>query len=146
MLSELLSMQLAFLLLFVYNRGVIKQQSGDGDSGMRDHAETIHLNVNSPVPFCRLRLRERDGKEIFYLHGALPRRHTGFTVDDPEKRVAVHNAGKGAKYTKGRLPVRLVWYREWNNGHDARSCEFYLKRKTKQEKEALAASFGKDTD
>ena len=46
MLSELLSMQLAFLLLFVYNRGVIKQQSGDGDSGMRDHAETIHLNVN----------------------------------------------------------------------------------------------------
>lgn len=72
--------------------------------------------------------------------------YTGFTVDDPEKRVAVHNAGKGAKYTKGRLPVRLVWYREWNNGHDARSCEFYLKRKTKQEKEALAASCGKDTD
>ena len=31
--------------------------------------------------------------------------YTGFTVDDPEKRVAVHNAGKGAKYTKGRLPV-----------------------------------------
>lgn len=52
MLSELLSMQLAFLLLFVYNRGVIKQQSGDGDSGMRDHAETIHLNVNSSVPFA----------------------------------------------------------------------------------------------
>ena len=38
--------------------------------------------------------------------------YTGFTVDDPEKRVAVHNAGKGAKYTKGRLPVRLVWYRD----------------------------------
>lgn len=38
--------------------------------------------------------------------------YTGFTVDDPEKRVAVHNAGKGAKYTKGRLPVCLVWYRE----------------------------------
>lgn len=80
MLSELLSMQLAFLLLFVYNRGVIKQQSGDGDSGMRDHAETIHLNVNSSVPFCRLRLRERDGKEIFYLHGALPRRHTLYGI------------------------------------------------------------------
>ncbi len=36
MLSELLSMQLAFLLLFVYNRGVIKQQSGDGDGGIYD--------------------------------------------------------------------------------------------------------------
>lgn len=66
-------MQLAFLLLFVYNRGVIKQQSGDGVGGMCDYAETIHLNVNSPVPFCCLRLRERDGKEIFYLHGALRR-------------------------------------------------------------------------
>lgn len=43
-------MQLAFLLLFVYNRGVIKQQSGDGVGGMCDHAETIHLNVNSQVP------------------------------------------------------------------------------------------------
>lgn len=48
--------------------------------------------------------------------------------------MAVHNAGKGAKYTKGRLPVRLVWYREWNNGHDARSCEFYLKRKQNRRK------------
>ncbi len=73
--------------------------------------------------------------------------YTGFTVDDAaEKRVAVHNAGKRREVCKGRLPVRLVWYREWNNGHDARSCEFDLKRKTKQEKEALAASFGKDTD
>ena len=43
MLSELLSMQLAFLLLFVYNREVIKQQSGDGDSGMRDHAVNVKM-------------------------------------------------------------------------------------------------------
>lgn len=80
MLSELLSMQLAFLLLFVYNRGVIKQQSGDGGGGMRDYARTIHLSVNSSVPFCCLRLRERDGKEIFYLHGALPRRHALYRI------------------------------------------------------------------
>ena len=30
---------------------------------------------------------------------------------DPEKRVGTHNAGKGARYTRSRLPVRLV-YRE----------------------------------
>jgi len=30
--------------------------------------------------------------------------YTGYT-DDPERRLAVHNAGKGAKYTKSRLPV-----------------------------------------
>ena len=36
--------------------------------------------------------------------------YTGYT-DDPERRVKVHNAGKGAKYTRARLPVELV-YRE----------------------------------
>ena len=33
--------------------------------------------------------------------------YTGWAVD-PEKRVKVHNAGRGAKYTKMRLPVKLV--------------------------------------
>ena len=51
MLSELLSMQLAFLLLFVYNRGVIKQQSGNGDGGMGDHGVTLGLYVKSSVGF-----------------------------------------------------------------------------------------------
>ncbi len=72
--------------------------------------------------------------------------YTGFTVDDLERRIAVHNEGKGAKYTKARLPVTLAWYKEWDNEHDARSLEFHLKRKTKKEKEAMAASFGKETD
>ena len=31
--------------------------------------------------------------------------YTGFTVDDVHRRVAVHNSGKGARYTRSRLPV-----------------------------------------
>ncbi len=63
--------------------------------------------------------------------------YTGFTVGDVNRRVAVHNEGRGAKYTRSRLPVTLVWYHEWDNEHDARSMEVKLKRKTKAEKEVL---------
>ncbi|HTK04413.1 MAG TPA: GIY-YIG nuclease family protein [Candidatus Eisenbacteria bacterium] len=35
--------------------------------------------------------------------------YTGITTD-LKRRVAVHNAGKGAKYTRARLPVKLVWH------------------------------------
>ena len=72
--------------------------------------------------------------------------YTGFTKGNVEKRVDTHNAGKGAKYTKARRPVTLVWYKEWDNGHDARSMEARLKRKTKKEKEVLVTSFGKETE
>ena len=37
--------------------------------------------------------------------------YTGSTVD-VARRVAVHNSGKGAKYTRSRLPVELVWQEE----------------------------------
>ena len=71
--------------------------------------------------------------------------YCGYTTD-LEKRLATHNSGKGAKYTKARRPVILVWYKEWDNEHDARSMEARLKRKTKKEKEALVTSFGKETE
>ena len=63
--------------------------------------------------------------------------YTGFTVDDVEKRVATHNAGKGAKYTRSRLPVVLVWYHIWDTEHDARSQEYAIKHLTRKEKERL---------
>lgn len=65
--------------------------------------------------------------------------YTGFTVDDVERRVACHNAGKGARYTASRRPVTLVWSREFATEHEARSLEARVKRLTKAEKERLAA-------
>ena len=63
--------------------------------------------------------------------------YAGYTTD-LSRRAAVHNAGKGAKYTKSRLPVTLVYFEEFDNGHAARSREWHLKRLTHAEKEALA--------
>ena len=65
--------------------------------------------------------------------------YAGYTTD-LARRVSVHNAGKGAKYTKSRLPVTLVYFEEFDNGHAARSREWHLKRLTHAEKEALAGN------
>lgn len=63
--------------------------------------------------------------------------YAGYTTD-LTRRVAVHNAGKGAKYTKSRLPVTLVYFEEFDGEHAAKSREWHLKRLTHREKEALA--------
>ena len=68
----------------------------------------------------------------------------GYTVDSIEKRVETHNAGKGSRYTRSRLPVKLAGYKECETEHEARSLEWHIKHQSKQKKEALAASFGKE--
>ena len=62
--------------------------------------------------------------------------YTGFTVD-LESRVKTHNAGKGGKYTRSRLPVRLVYFEEYETEHEARSREWHIKQMTRLEKLAL---------
>jgi len=62
--------------------------------------------------------------------------YTGWAVD-PEKRVAVHNKGRGAKYTKMRLPVRLVYVEEQPDRTSAMKRERAIKRMTRSEKQKL---------
>ncbi len=62
--------------------------------------------------------------------------YTGYT-DDPHRRLAVHNAGKGAKYTRSRLPVTLVYQEECPDKSSALKREIALKRLKKAEKEAI---------
>jgi len=62
--------------------------------------------------------------------------YTGYT-DDPERRLAVHNAGKGAKYTKSRLPVQLVYREECPDKSTALKREYAIKQLSKTEKENL---------
>ena len=64
--------------------------------------------------------------------------YTGWTVD-LEMRVAAHNSGKGAKYTKSRRPVTLAYYEVFENRQDAMRREYAIKQLTKKEKEKLVA-------
>lgn len=59
--------------------------------------------------------------------------YTGYT-DDIEKRVFVHNSGKGAKYTRARLPVSLVYFEKHENKSDALKREAAIKKLTRKEK------------
>lgn len=59
--------------------------------------------------------------------------YAGFT-DDLEKRLKTHNAGKGAKYTRSRLPVALVYSEPFDTAREARSREWHMKRLSRQEK------------
>ena len=62
--------------------------------------------------------------------------YTGWAVD-PEKRVKVHNAGRGAKYTKMRLPVKLVYVEEQPDRVTAMKRERAIKKMTREGKRKL---------
>ncbi len=70
--------------------------------------------------------------------------YTGWT-NNLEKRVAAHNAKKGAKYTKSRTPVELVYYEVFSTKEEAMRREYEIKQYTRKEKEALLQTFAKDT-
>lgn len=59
--------------------------------------------------------------------------YTGIT-NDLLVRLNVHNAAKGAKYTKSRLPVELVWSEEIDSKSAALKREYELKQLTRAEK------------
>ncbi len=62
--------------------------------------------------------------------------YCGWTTD-LKHRIAAHNAGTGAKYTKSRRPVEHTYYEEYENRHDALSREWHIKRMTREEKPEL---------
>lgn len=53
--------------------------------------------------------------------------YTGYTTD-LDKRIKTHNAKKGAKYTRGRTPVVLKYYEEFNSKADATKRESQIKK------------------
>ncbi len=62
--------------------------------------------------------------------------YTGWT-NNLEKRIEQHNSGKGAKYTKGRRPVKLAYYEEFDTKEEAMRREWEIKKMTRKEKETL---------
>ncbi len=78
-------------------------------------------------------------KAIFYVYivkcsdGTL---YTGSTTNVP-RRIRTHNAGKGAKYTRSRLPVSLVYQEETESWSAALRREAAIKRLTRAQKIAL---------
>lgn len=62
--------------------------------------------------------------------------YTGITVD-VEARLEAHRCGKGAKYTRGRGPLELVYSEECGTHSDALKRELAIKQLTREEKMKL---------
>lgn len=68
--------------------------------------------------------------------------YTGIAVD-ARKRLAVHRSGRGAKYTRGRTPLELVYMEPCPDHSAALRRELEIKSLSRGEKENLIANWGK---
>ena len=68
--------------------------------------------------------------------------YCGWTTE-LSQRIAAHNRGNGAKYTRSRRPVELVYYEEYEDKHAALSREWHIKRMSREEKLKLIQDTGR---
>ena len=68
--------------------------------------------------------------------------YTGWT-NDLKKRIKAHNSGKGAKYTKTRRPVELVYFEHFATKEEAMSREYHIKQLKRAHKQALIDEMNK---
>lgn len=76
---------------------------------------------------------------VYILRCADGTLYTGWT-NDIEKRLGAHQAGRGAKYTKARLPVALVYVEPAATKEEAMKREYAIKQMTRTQKLALISS------
>jgi putative endonuclease len=76
------------------------------------------------------------GHHVYVLRCADDSLYTGYTTD-VERRVAEHDSGEGAKYTRGRTPVELVHVESFASQSAAMSREYEIKQLSRSEKESL---------
>ena len=76
------------------------------------------------------------GAYVYILRCSDGSLYTGWS-SDPQRREKVHNSGKGARYTRSRLPVKLVYTEECFSRKDALRREYEIKQLSQREKEEL---------
>ena len=86
---------------------------------------------------CGPRVYTKHKYFVYILECADGTYYTGYT-NDLEKRVKEHNCSKrGAKYTRAKRPVRVVWSREYKYMHYAMKAEYKIKQLNRKQKELL---------
>ena len=76
---------------------------------------------------------------VYLLRCADGTLYTGFT-NDLARHLAAHNAGRGAKYTRGRRPVELVYWESFSNKSSALRREYAIKQLPRRQKLTLIQS------
>lgn len=87
---------------------------------------------------------ESSGHFFYVLTCADGSLYGGYT-NNLDRRIKLHNEGKGAKYTRGRGPVKLTYYKSYDNKSEAMSAEYHFKRLPRKQKlEFIAMEKGDD--
>lgn len=85
---------------------------------------------------------EKKNKHYFYVleckDGSF---YGGYTID-PIRRLAQHNDGKGAKYTRMKAPVKMIYKAEFDNKTAAMRAEYAFKQMSRQKKEQFLREAG----
>lgn len=71
--------------------------------------------------------------------------YAGYTINI-EKRLQSHNTGKGAKYTRGRIPVKLLYSEQFDSKSEALKMEMKFKKLTKKNKKLYIEGRWKEYD
>lgn len=81
------------------------------------------------VRFCM-----ENNHHFFYVLTCKDGSFYGGYTNNLERRIKLHNEGKGAKYTRGRGPVTLTYYKEFASKGDALRAEYHFKQLSRKQK------------
>jgi putative endonuclease len=74
-------------------------------------------------------------EHFFYVLTCKDGSFYGGYTNNLKRRIHLHNEGKGAKYTRGRGPVSLTFFKRFSNKSDALKAEWQFKKLTRKRKE-----------
>ncbi|PLT27767.1 GIY-YIG nuclease family protein [Peribacillus deserti] len=89
---------------------------------------------------------EKNNKHYFYVLECKDGSYYAGYTNNLEKRVSTHNEGKGAKYTRGRGPVRLIYSQTFMEKSDALKMEYQFKQLNRTGKERFIREGGNKND
>ena len=86
-----------------------------------------------------------ENKHYFYVLRCVDETFYAGYTNNLQKRVATHNAGKGAKYTKTRIPVECIYFETFSTKQEAMRQEYAFKQLTRPQKIQYMRSNSDDT-
>ena len=138
-------------------KALLRSEKEEDFTGTRVFLLVTSLSETEGMRRFRNRLRRADpGAVMVHLtRSAEPERRSNYTyllkcadgtlycgwTNDLRRRIQAHNEGRGARYTRGRGPVKLVYLEEFESREEAMSREWHLKRLSRAEKEKLIAGW-----
>ena len=77
---------------------------------------------------------EKNSNHFFYVLECADQSYYAGYTNDLDKRVATHNAGKGAKYTRARVPVKCIYVETFESKQEAMRAEYAFKQLNRVQK------------